>query len=325
MRARIATPAFVLLLLTVAVPGRAHADDTPPAGAPGAAADATADPIAEEARAHHRRGLELYDDGDLRLALVEFERAYAIGKSYKVLFNIGQVEFQLNAYAKARRALEQYLVEGGSAIAEKRRADVEKDLAALRTRTATLTVHANVEGAEVVIDDAAIGRAPLESVIVNAGTLRVQVTKPGFASRTREIALAGADVQTLDFELTPTAPDFVVTQTTTGLPGSAVASWIVTGLFAAATVGTGIAAVSASSKYDAKREAPISGSPEEARDDLGRQRSLVRGLALTTDILAVATIAGAGLSLYLTLRPRPQPDAPQVRVQGLGASFTMGF
>lgn len=274
---------------------------------------------------HHRRGLELYDEGDLRLALVELERAYAIGKSYKVLFNIGQVELQLTHYAKARLALERYLAEGGSAIADKRRAEVEADLATLRTRTATLTVRVNVEGAEVVIDDAAMGQAPLTAAIVNAGVLHVQVNKPGFASRTREITLAGGDTQTVDVDLAETKPGIVVTPSESGLPGPAVASWIVTGLLAAGAVGTGIAALAASSTYDTKRETPISGSPEDARADLERQRSLVGGLALTTDILAAAALVGAGVSLYFTLRPRPQPDAPQVRVQGLGASFVMGF
>lgn len=312
------------LVAIVAAPARARADDAPASPAPAEPAPA-ADPTAEEARAHHRRGLELYDEGDMRLALVEFERAYAIGKSYKVLFNIGQVYFQLNDYAKARLTFERYLAEGGSAIAEKRRADVEKDLATLRTRTATLTLRVNVEGAEVTIDDTSMGRAPLEAAIVNAGKLRVQISKPGFATRTREIALAGGDVQTVDVDLIQTKPDIVVTQTDAGLPGTAIASWIVTGLLAAGTVGTGIAAVAASSKYDTKRQTPIAGSPEEARADLERQRSLVRGLALTTDILAVATLAGAGVSLYFTLRPKPRPESPQVRVQGLGAAFSMGF
>jgi hypothetical protein len=320
-RARAARLVVALPLLAIlAAPARARADDTPPP-APAEAAD----PAAEEARMHHRRGLELYDEGDLRLALVELERAYAIGKSYKVLFNIGQVELQLTHYAKARLALERYLVEGGSAITEKRRAEVEADLATLRTRTATLTLRVNVEGAEVVIDETAMGRAPLTAVIVNAGALRIQVTKPGFASRTRELTLAGGDAQTVDVELTESKPDIVVTQTTSGLPGPAVASWIVTGLLAAGTVGTGIAALAASSTYDSKRQTPISGSPEDARADLERQRSLVRGLALTTDLLGAATLVGAGVSLYFTLRPRPQPDAPQVRIQGLGASFAMGF
>lgn len=300
------------MIAVMATSGAALADDAP-----------LDDPVAEEARAHHRRGIALYDEGDLRLALVELERAYAVGKSYKVLFNIGQVHLQANNYAKARLALERYLVEGGSAIAEQRRRDVEADLAMLRMRTATLSVHVNVPGADVSVDEATMGQAPLDGAIVNAGTLKVRVTKAGFTPLLREVTLAGGDAQTLDLALASSKPELVVTEGSGGLPGSAVASWIVTGLLAAGTVGTGIAALAASSRYDTKLEAPISGSPEEAKADLDRQRSLVKGLALTTDILAVSTLVGAGLSLYFTLRPRP--EAPQVRVQGLGASFSVGF
>lgn len=296
------------------LPGTAWADDT-----------VLGDPVTEEARAHHRRGIALYDEGDLRLALVELERAYAVGKSYKVLFNIGQVHIQSNNYAKARLALERYLLEGGDAIAEQRRKDVEADLAALRLRTATLTVRVNVAGADVFVDDAAMGKAPLDALLVNAGTMKVHVTKLGYTSRTREVSLAGGDTQTLDLTLEESRPDYVLTQSSNGLPGTAVASWIVTGLLAAGTVGTGIAAMATSSKYETQRQAPISGSPEEARADLERQRSLVSGLALTTDLLAVSTLLGAGLSLYLTLRTRPDPGAPRLRVQGLGASFAVGF
>src|SRR5512146_1507807 len=142
-------PALLAALL-LAAPARAD-EPAPPV------AEEPADPTAEEARAHHRRGLALYDEGDFRLALIEFERAYSIGKNYKILYNIGQVHFQLNAYANARRALELYLHDGAGAIAAKRREDVEKDLATLRGRTATLTVHVNVADAEVTINQSVAG------------------------------------------------------------------------------------------------------------------------------------------------------------------------
>ncbi|MBS2014828.1 MAG: PEGA domain-containing protein [Deltaproteobacteria bacterium] len=320
--ARIGSTLIVALALATGSEGRAHADEPAPPPTTEAPVDATT----AEARAHHRRGLELYDEGDYRLALVEFQRAYELAKSYKTLFNIGQVYFQLNNYAKARLTLEQYLQEGGSAIPDARRAEVEKDLVTLKARTATLAVRTNVPDAEVIIDDAVLGKTPLDGVVVNAGELRVRVEKQGFTARVRVVTLAGGDTTTVEIDMNETKPEVVVTQqASSGVPGGVVASWIVTGILAAGTVGTGIAAVAASSKYDTMRETPISGSVQEARSDLERQKSLVGGLAVTTDILAVSTIVATGISLYLTFRPRPQPDAPQVRVQGLGATFSMGF
>jgi hypothetical protein len=328
-RTRLLTPLLVagMLLARPALaddPAPEPAPAAPAAPAPPVEADGPVDPKTEEVRAHHRRGLELFDEGDYRLALVEFERAYAIGGSYKILFNIGQVHYQLNNYARARLALERYLFEGGDAITAKRRADVEKDLAALRQRTATLTIHVNVEGAEIAINDAPAGKAPLERTLVDAGKLRVQITRSGYATRVTEITLAGGDQQVVTIDLLEAAPSVIVTHT--GLPGEAIASWIVSGVLLAGTVGTGIAALAASSEYDTKRTTPISGSPQEASADLNRQRDLVGALAVTTDILAVSTLVAAGVSLYFTLRTKPSnPEAPRVRAQGAGAVFTVGF
>jgi tetratricopeptide (TPR) repeat protein len=298
-----------LLVLVFFWAAPAHADPPKAGGVEGRADEPNAEPVdatTAEVRAHHRRGLELYDEGDLRLALVELERAYQIGKSYKVLFNIGQVYFQLKSYAKARTALTRYLAEGGDAITPERRADVERDLETLKTRTAHLTIHVNVEGAEVSIDETMIGRAPLEDALVDAGTLRVKVTRAGYASSVRDVTIVGGDTQTITIALMATKPDVIVTTTTTGLPGSTIAAWIGAGVLAAGTIGTGIAANAARSNYDTQRGTPISGSPEQARSDLERQRDLVRGLALTTDILAVTTIVVGAVALYLTLRERPK-------------------
>src|SRR5215467_4367472 len=102
----------------------------------------------EEARVHYHRGLELFDDGDFKLALVELERAYVLAPTYKLLFDIGQVHYQLNDYAKARGALERYLAEGKEDVPADRREQVEHDLATLRSRTARVTLRANVSGAE---------------------------------------------------------------------------------------------------------------------------------------------------------------------------------
>lgn len=332
-RARWSTPLLALgIVLGSALCARA--DDAPPPSAPAepaTAEPATAepapaeplDPKAEEVRAHHRRGLELFDEGDYRLALIEFERAHALSGSAKILFNIGQVHYQLYSYAKARLALERYLREGGDVITAKRRADVERDLAALRLRTATLTIRVNVEGAEITINDAPVRKAPLERSIVDAGRLRVQIARNGYATRRTEITLAGGEEQVVTLDLTE-VPRPVVTHH--GLAAEAIAGWVVTGVLLAGTAGTGIAAAAASSTYDAKRETPISGSPEEARADLERQRDLVRGLALTTDVLAVSTLVAAGVSLYFTLRTKPgTPVAPRVRAQGARALFTVGF
>ena len=185
-------------------------------------------------------------------------------------------------------------------------------------------MHTNVPDAEIAIDESRIGRAPIEAAVVDAGTARIKATRPGYEIAVREITLAGGDVQAVNLELHATKRDVIVTQTTTGLPTSVVAGWIVTGVLAAGTVGTALAANAAHSEYEQQRDTPISGSTTEARNELERQRDLVGGLAVTTDVLAIATLVAGGVSLYLTLRERKR-DAPRVASALGGAQLRIGF
>lgn len=262
----------------------------------------------EEARAHFKRGVELYDEGDYKLALVELERAYEIVPSYKVLYNIGQVHYQLGEYARAHRALRRYLDEGGAEIPADRRAEVEKDLATLATRIATVTIEVNVPDAEITINDQPLGRAPAPRTLVEAGSVRVQVSKPGYEPKTEVMRLAGGDERVVRIELAKVQREVIVQNE--GVPTAAVIGWVATGVIAAGAVGTGIAATAAQNKFDTMRSSPISGSPEQARSDLDRQGDLADGLALATDVLIGTAIVAGGISLWLTLRGKPQPGTP---------------
>lgn len=270
--------------------------------APAASADES------EASAHFKRGIELYDDGDYKLALVELERAYELVPSYKVLFNIGQIHYQLGEYARAHRTLRRYLDEGGAEIPEERRAEVERDLATLATRIATIRIEVNVPGAEIAVNDRPLGRAPIAPALVAAGTVRVHASKTGYEPRTEVMQLAGGDERVVRIELAKIAREVIVERE--GVPTAAVIGWIATGVLAAGAVGTGIAASSAATKFDTMRTTPISGSAEQARVDLDRQADLADGLALATDALIGAAIVAGGVSLWLTLRGHAKPGAP---------------
>lgn len=316
-RAAIAT-LLATSLIAASNPRPARADEP---SAPTETDEPTADATTLEARAHHRRALQLYDDGEYRLALVEFERAYAIGKSYKVLFNIGQVSYQLTRYAKARVAFERYLADGGNRVDTDRRAAVERDLTTLKLRTASLSIHVNGPGATVVINDEPAGQAPIDDAIVDAGALRVNISRDGWTPAVRQVTLAGGDSQTLDVTLSPVRREVIETRPSgTGLSGPALAGWIATGVLAAGAIGTGIAANAASSTYDTKLNSPIAGSPADAHADLEHQRNVVRGLAITTDALIVGSLIAGGIALWLTIRG-PHPDQPHAARDPFTVSF----
>ena len=148
----------------------------------------------EQAKAHFRRGVTLYAEQDYRAALIQFRRAYQMSPSFAVLFNIGQASYQLLDYASALRALERYLAEGDATIPSARRAAVEKEIAELRERVATLTVRTNVDDVEIAIDDEPVGHTPFTAPLtVGAGRRKITATKSGRTPVTRYVDVAGGD------------------------------------------------------------------------------------------------------------------------------------
>src|SRR4051794_16402603 len=73
--------------------------------------DGTSDAVTA-ARTHFKRGLELYQDGDFRAALIELERAYALEPRYRLLYDLGQVAYALRNYVDAERYFTEYLEKG---------------------------------------------------------------------------------------------------------------------------------------------------------------------------------------------------------------------
>lgn len=271
----------------VALPARADAED--------------------DARARVKRGLELYDEGDFRLALVELERAYEIAPSYKLLYNIGQIHMQLGEYARAQRAFRRYLDEGGAEITPERRTEVEKDLATVNGRIATVTIQVNVGGADVFVNDQVVP-APAVKLPVEPGPLRIVVTRSGYESQTRIVRLAGGDEVVVEVKLLPIRREVIVDDR--GLSTPALVGWIVTGALTVGAVGAGIATSSAYSTFERQREAPVTGSVQQAAVDLDKQGDRADALALTTDLLIGSAIIAGGVSLWLTLRGKPRPGLP---------------
>lgn len=302
------------LVLTIASGGDASAQQPAgPAGSPTAQ-------IVSEAKVHYERGTTLYNDGDFKLALIEFKRAYELAPNYKVLYNIGQVNLQLNNYAAALQALNDYLTQGAAEIPVKRRQQVEKDIAALNARTAHITVSTNVEGAEITIDDNAMGKSPLTAALVDAGTHRVSASKEGRVTASKTITLVPGDDSKLQLELpeVPVVPPAGPGQTVY-LPGGGTSGpapeqpppptsyvwvgWAGAGALAAGAVVTGVLAVGAKSDLN-----DMKGRPTTA-DELSSTRSRALSMAIVSDVFAVTAVAVGGVTLYFTLKKKAEPRA----------------
>jgi tetratricopeptide (TPR) repeat protein len=186
--------ALLAALLTLGSAGLGHADD--PRG---------------EARAHYAKGVELTGQNGYQEALREFNAAYAISPQFAVLYNIGQAHIALSHTVEAIEALTRYLRDGGDRIAPTRRAQVERQIAGLRSTLPNPEATSEAEAARATA--AAAGAAAGEAIeaasegsrassVAHPGTLTIRCPEPGLkllldgkridlAASSRGVALPG--------------------------------------------------------------------------------------------------------------------------------------
>ncbi|HVW28666.1 MAG TPA: PEGA domain-containing protein [Polyangiaceae bacterium] len=268
----------------------------------------------DEARQRFQRGVELYKEGSFDAALAEFNKAYELAPNYRVLFNLAQVQNERHDYVSALQDFQKYLDQGGAEISADRRDQVNKEITALRGRVADLTITADVDGAEVLVDGVSAGTLPLsQPVLVSAGVRQLQVKKVGYETSTRTETIAGGDDLHFDFKLqaipsaTPTVATTppVFSQTENSPPSetadrsSNVPFWVTlasTTLLAGGAVTFGVLTNSANSRLDHELGS-FPGNPGGIDD----ARSTLKRDALITDILTGTAVVSGGLCVFFAL------------------------
>src|SRR5947209_6632 len=86
-----------------------------------AGAGGSGSPPREAAATHYDKGLIAFDQKRYEVALREFEAAYELTPSYKVLYEIGLVNVRLGRPLEAIEAFEGYLATGRNAVDEDRK------------------------------------------------------------------------------------------------------------------------------------------------------------------------------------------------------------
>ncbi|WP_394825697.1 tetratricopeptide repeat protein [Pendulispora albinea] len=247
-----------------------------------------------QAKAHYDRGLQLYDDGAYDGARVEFERAYELAPTYRILYNIGRVQKQQQDYAGAFKNFEAYLEEGGSQVPDARRVELTKEIADLRARTATVTIATNVPGADVFVDDVPVGKSPLKlAVRVNPGRRKVSAAKQGRLPATKVVEVAGSDRATVALDLAEPRTVVIMEKPPRRVPWI---GWVATGVLA---IGAGVAgyfAIDGNSKLSAARD-----RTDANPNDLTSRRNEVRALSIIADSAGAAAVIVGGVSLYYTI------------------------
>ncbi len=294
-----------------------------------------------EAQQRFQRALDLYEEGNLDAARTELQRAYEIAPNWRLLYNLGQVTYELHDYPAALAAFEKYLSDGGAKVPDARRTQVESDVQKLKARVARLEVASDVPKADVFVDDVAVGTTPLASaLVVSAGRRKITVAKNGYATVTRFVDLAGGDSSQVNVELNdapkpsppapPTNPATPETRLSLApppgadgrvapqraregsrMPGVLWGGWALTGSLAIAAGVTGTIA------YGASRDlATLRDQRGASRADLDRKSSEVRDLALVTDLVGGAALLAGGVTLVASLwrSSPPNPETASVRI-----------
>ena len=295
-------------------------------GAGSAAAQAPSD-----AGAHFDRGVSFFRDGDYTAAMVEFKKAYEIDPNYRVLYNLGQTSRELRDYAAALVWFEKYLAEGGAKIDADRKKKVEGWVAELRGKIATVSLSSNADGAEVSVDDIAVGTTPLaKPLVVNAGRRKISLVKNGYSPRSQYIDVAGTETKELQLDLSPlVAPggegrsdkrtEAPSPQPTPGPESRGTARpWVMLGVTAALGVATGvtggIALAKKSDFEDALGEYPTS------TKDVDDARAGARTFAAVADVLAAITVASGVATIVLFATDGSSNSAPAKARVELGPS-----
>jgi len=278
-----------------------------------------------KARGSFQRGLELFDERDLDGAMVEFRRAYELAKSYRILFNLGQVAAEKHDYAAALEFFGRYLKEGAGLIPEERLRSVEEEMAKFRQRVGQIEVTVAAKDAEVLVDDESAGWAPLAAPLtVNIGRRRVAIRTKEGASDLMFVDVPGGERVQVEFKQVPvgrtkrvssvapaslsqgrpslgeidvTAPPANRVRGSEGMSTGTWLAWTMTGLCAAGAVVSGILAYRWEQDLRNQRDAfPVT------QQALADQRTKVRTAGWMTDGLMAGTAVFAAISLTLTFR-----------------------
>ena len=292
----------------------------------GAATASAQDTATSEGRVHFDRAVALFESGDPRGALAEFQRAYDLTRRSSVLYNLGATHQALHDYPRAIDALRRYVAATDDRPTPERALAV-RALAQMEPLVARLRVARSPADATVLVDGQTLEG---DRVTVGPGAHVIVARASGHQSSQVEVTLASGDDREVTISLPTTAavtspgPTPAVTPPPTA-GGRAAPSrtvfWtmVITGgaLAVGATI-TGGLAMETHADYATRRVGDAQ-APELARDG--------RALSLTADLLAVGAVAAGATALVLGLTRHDGAPSPSARVSVAptagGASVTV--
>jgi hypothetical protein len=288
-----------------------------------------------DAREQFKLGIALFEEKKFEQAAIAFERAYELKPSYKLLFNIGQVNNELGKYTDALVAYRQYLKEGADDIPQDRATQVQEEIARLETLVGAIQIAGGPDGATVYIDRRAVGTIPLDNpVIVDIGEHTVAARQGTSELHSEIVKVAGRENVIITIPEVSQKDESSVSSTESPPPLPPASkrrwTWVAAGV-GAATLLTGsiVGAVSVSKRKDIESQCVNNVCDTSLLND----RDQMENLSLAADILLITGAAGvtAGVILFF-VEPRwakdrltPVAMGPALHGRGINFLFTRNF
>lgn len=192
--ALLATCAF-LLIHTVAAP-KVHAEDQK-------ASSPETTVMTDKARELYEDGLVSYKKSKWLEARASFLAAWSLNKHWQIAGNLADCEFELGKYRDAAEHAAYYL--HNSPTDRHRRA--EELLNKVKMKIAVLTVTVDLPGADVLVDDVLMGRAPLPApLFLEPGARKVTARLAGRPDVIKTITAAGGASELVNLSFPPELP-----------------------------------------------------------------------------------------------------------------------
>jgi hypothetical protein len=280
---------------------------TPRARAAAPSLPASSKSPVEEARERFSRGVQLFHEGSFEASLAEFQKAYQLAPSYRLHYNIAQVQYELHDYVESLRAFWKYLAQGGNEVAPARRSEVEAEIKKLEKRVGFLSITSSVDGAQIAVDGVPMGISPFSvPVLVNPGSRRVTATKAGFVPAQSTITAAGGERLQVALQLSPHPTlggiNLLPRPSPFGDAESAGArrTWISLGVAGALALGTAVSAILAqNAETNFERELARVPNTRASIDDA---RTSMKRYAAVTDVLLGATAVASAVTIYFAVQ-----------------------
>jgi len=149
-------------------------------------------------------GVELFEQGDHRAALAQFEQAYAAAPYPVVLYNIGLAHEALGDPVRAIAAFEKVLAAPGT-LRKERVQRAQQSFAALSKSLGKLTVQSTTPGVSIRVNGEDWGAPPIERRAVKSGNAIVELYASGHRSERRGVTIPPAGEASIAADLTSAA------------------------------------------------------------------------------------------------------------------------